>query len=222
MIKKILGIGTGVVLILSLVFNLVFWQKNQRLVNGNLVSRVIDGDTLVIKSGQTLRLINVEAPELKFCGGPEAQKKLQKLILGKIISYEIVTHDIYNRPLALVYLGEMLINKIILQEGWAKYDGTPSPKREEIKLGFDEAVKNKRGIFSLCLAEKPDNPKCLIKGNIDRHRPDEKTYYFPGCANYKQTMVEKDLGEDWFCSETEAEKAGFVKSTNCYGKSYSD
>lgn len=220
MLKRILGIGVGVVTLASLVLNLVLWQKNQRLVSVNLVSRVIDGDTLVIKSGQTLRLINVEAPELKFCGGLEAQKRLQELTLGKIISYEIITKDIFNRPLALVYLGDTLINKTILQEGWAKYDGTPSPKREEIKLGFDEAVKNKRGIFSLCLAEKPDDPKCLIKGNIDRHRPDQKTYYFPGCANYKQTLVEKDLGENWFCSEKEAQKAGFVKSTNCYNKRY--
>jgi len=34
-------------------------------------------------------------------------------------------------------------------------------------------------------------------------------------------MVEKDLGEDWFCSEKEAQAAGFTKPKNCYGKIYS-
>jgi hypothetical protein len=28
-------------------------------------------------------------------------------------------------------------------------------------------------------------------------------------------IVEKDLGEDWFCTEKEAIKAGFTKASNC-------
>ncbi|MGB9707123.1 MAG: hypothetical protein ACPLXP_03565, partial [Microgenomates group bacterium] len=89
-----------------------------------------------------------------------------------------------------------------------------------LKKAYDYAFENHLGIHSsMCRAEKPDNPKCLIKGNVDKHSS-AKTYYFPGCANYQITIVEKDLGEGWFCSEKEAQAAGFVKSQNCYGKTY--
>jgi len=29
-----------------------------------------------------------------------------------------------------------------------------------------------------------------------------------------------DLGEQWFCSEKEAQEAGYKKSEHCYGKKY--
>jgi len=37
----------------------------------------------------------------------------------------------------------------------------------------------------------------------------------PECDRYTLTVVEKYKGEDWFCTEAEAKKAGYVKSKNC-------
>jgi micrococcal nuclease len=220
MTKKLLPIVGGAALIFSLIANFLLYQKTQTLENQYYVEKVIDGDTFILKNKQTIRLINVEAPELEFCGGQQAKEKLAQLIEGKKISYEIVSRDTFKRPLALVYQNDILVNEVLLKEGLARYDGSPSPERDRLKKAYDFAFENKIGIHSpTCRAEKPDNPKCLIKGNIDKHS-NTKTYYFPGCANYQITIVEKDLGESWFCTEEEAQKAGFSKSQNCYGKHF--
>ncbi|MCJ7804195.1 thermonuclease family protein [Patescibacteria group bacterium] len=220
MIKKILGVIGGLVLIPSLIFNIYLYQKNQSLEGQNMVEKVIDGDTFIIKSGQRIRMGNLYAPEPELCGGQQAKERLEELILGKIVRLDIFSHDQYNRPLALVYINNVLTNEVLLKEGLARYDGTPSSQRDILKQAYDYALENKKGIFSsLCLSEKPENPDCLIKGNISR-ADGKKTYHFPGCSEYERTTVEKDLGESWFCTEKEAQKAGFKKAENCFGKKY--
>ncbi|MGI6775904.1 MAG: thermonuclease family protein [Patescibacteria group bacterium] len=200
--------------------NLNLRQEIQKLTAQNKVIEVIDGDSLTLASKQRVRLANLDAPELEFCGGIEAKNKLESLTLNKTVRLEIIGHDNLNRSISLVYVDNTLVNEIVLKEGWARYDGSPSPEKEKLKQAYDYAFENRLGIFSpLCFSEEPPSPKCLIKGNVDRHYG-QKTYHFPGCSGYPQVMVEKDLGEDWFCSEKEAEKAGFTKSKNCYGKIY--
>ena len=219
-IKKILGVVGGLVLIPSLIFNIYLYQKNQKLESVYLVEEVIDGDSLILKNDQSIRLGNLDAPEIELCGGEEAKKRLTELVLGRVVRLDVFSHDRFNRPLALVYIDNLLVNEVLLKEGLVRYEGTPSSKRDILKQAYDYAFKNKIGIFSsLCLLEKPENPKCLIKGNISR-ADNKKTYHFPGCSGYQQVMVEKDLGEDWFCSEKEAEKAGYEKSANCFGKKF--
>ena len=53
-----------------------------------------------------------------------------------------------------------------------------------------------------------------IKGNIGKHDR-FKYYHLPECAEYNRTIVELHLGEEWFCNESEAQKAGYTKSKNC-------
>ena len=218
--KRLLWLVPLLLFLPSLVLNVIFLRRNRELQSNNRVATVIDGDTFTLKSGQRIRLCNLYAPELEYCGGKEAKKKLEDLILGKEIEIQIASHDQYNRPLGLVYVGKTLVNEVLLKEGWARYDGTPNPKREVLKAAYDYAVSNKKGIFSsLCISEKPERPNCLIKGNIQRS-DGSKTYHFPGCSEYAAVIVEKDLGEKWFCSEEEAQKAGFAKAKNCFGKKY--
>jgi len=119
----------------------------------------------------------------------------------------------------LVYVENKLVNEILMKEGLGRYEGTPSKDRAAIKKAFDHAKEFKLGIFATCVSIKPDNAKCLIKGNIDRHYK-VKTYHFPTCSEYNSVIVEKDLGESWFCTEKAAQKAGFQKAKNCFGRSY--
>lgn len=48
---------------------------------------------------------------------------------------------------------------------------------------------------------------CKIKGNISRDK--SKIYYMPGHSRYSQVKVSPKNGEQWFCSEQEAIKAGW-------------
>ena len=53
---------------------------------------------------------------------------------------------------------------------------------------------------------------CLIKGNISSTG---KIYHLPGCGSYDKTVIDESSGEHWFCSEEEAQKAGWRKAKNC-------
>lgn len=57
------------------------------------------------------------------------------------------------------------------------------------------------------------NDACVIKGNISAK--DEKIYHVPGCQSYNQTVINTSDGERMFCSESEAEAAGWRKALNC-------
>jgi len=218
--KKVVKIVGGLLLAVSLVLNIFLYQKTQLSSNLNKVIKVLDGDTFLLNSAQRVRLLAASAPEMENCGGEEAKKRLEELVLNRNVKLDEPFIDQYSRVIALVYVENVMVNEILLKEGWARYDGTGKSQKETLKQAYEEAFSQKKGIFSpLCRAEQPDKPNCLIKGNIDK-ATGTKTYHFPGCREFNTTVVEKDLGEDWFCSEKEAEAAGFVKSQNCFGKKY--
>ena len=218
--KKVVKIVGGLLLAVSLVLNIFLYQKTQLSSNLNKVIKVLDGDTFLLNSAQRVRLLGASAPEMENCGGKEAKKRLEELVLNRNVKLDEPFIDQYSRVIALVYVENVMVNEILLKEGWARYDGTGKSQKETLKQAYEEAFSQKKGIFSpLCRAEQPDKPNCLIKGNIDK-ATGTKTYHFPGCREFNITVVEKDLGEDWFCSEKEAEAAGFVKSQNCFGKKF--
>ena len=52
------------------------------------------------------------------------------------------------------------------------------------------------------------NGRCLIKGNVATGTG-EKIYYIPGWQGYEDIKIDLDYGEQWFCTEWQAYKAGF-------------
>lgn len=215
-VKKPLFITILIVLVSSLLLN--GWQffQNKSLSKGTLVIGVIDGDTIVLEGKTRLRLRHIDAPELEFCGGTEAKETLEKLVLNKEIIFKEKILDTQGRAMALVYLGNKLVNEEMLKSGWARYHSDQTSVTKKLKTVADQARSKKIGIFSsLCYQTKnTDNPKCVIKGNTDKNSK-MRNYYFLGCPQYEFTIVEKDLGEDWFCTEKEAQEAGFTRAKNC-------
>jgi hypothetical protein len=51
---------------------------------------------------------------------------------------------------------------------------------------------------------------CNIKGNINDQG--ERIYHVPGQKYYDKTVITFWRGERWFCSEAEAQKAGWRRS----------
>ena len=203
----------------SLILNFFLFQKNQQLSQGIKVLEVLDGDTILLDGKVKLRLRHMDAPELEFCGGPEAKNLLESLTKGKKIIIQEKILDQRGRPMALVYLGNKLVNEEMLKSGWARYHSDKSSQKDLLKAAGQQAKEAKKGVFSpRCYqTENLDNPKCVIKGNIDRSAV-TKLYYYPGCVQYKYTIVEKDIGENWFCTEKEAQQAGFEKAKTCHEK----
>lgn len=217
-IKKVKNftIPLAVLLFASFVLNIFLFQKNKTSNNGIQVLGVIDGDTLVLAGEVRVRLRSLDAPELKYCGGPEAKAELEKWVLGKKVEIKEKVIDQQGRPMAFVYVDNILVNLKMLESGWARFHSDTSSVRQQLKEAGDQAKKDGRGIFSSKCYQKtnPKNSKCNIKGNLDKDA-NKKIYYFPGCSQYEFTIIEKDLGEDWFCTEKEAREAGFTKAETC-------
>ena len=180
------------------------------------VVSVIDGDSFKIGRDQTIRLSSLDAPEKEFCAGPEAKAALTKMIDGKKVFLKELKTDRYGRVMTMVYLpdGES-VNEYMIKNGLALHIWDTSTQNEVLDKANDFARENKLGIFSEeCFQTEPPNPKCTIKGNIIQHTK-AKEYTMPSCKLYNLSIVEKYKGEDWFCTEAEAKKAGYLKSGNC-------
>ncbi|MFH1561263.1 MAG: thermonuclease family protein [Patescibacteria group bacterium] len=207
----------GVILLIpSLLLNGYLFSK-KGTDRGILVLEVLDGDTILLDGKVRLRLRQLDAPELEYCAGAESKEFLEGLVKGKRVYVQEEIIDQTGRPMALVYLGNELINQKILENGWGKYHHDQTSKEEQLKQAGDYAKENKLGLYSSdCYqTENLDNPDCDIKGNIDMSNSTIKRYYFPGCAQYQFAIVEKGRGEQWFCSEAEAKKAGYQKAKSC-------
>ena len=204
------------VLISSIFLNIFLLLKTHpQSSQGSLVIGVIDGDTLVLEGKSKVRLRYADAPELKFCGGIDAKNYLEKLVVGKKVRIDEQIPDQYGRGMALVYRDDTLVNSEMLSSGWAKFHHDNSSVTDQLKAVAAKAKESKQGIFGLCQSkDTPEKAGCLIKGNIDDNS-DRKNYYLPNCAQYKFTIVEKDMGEGWFCSEQEAQAAGFTRAATC-------
>lgn len=217
-IRRLLPLIGFILLIPSLVVNIFLWQRTKAASSGQeaRLSAVSDGDTLLLADGREIRLRHVDAPELKHCGGQEAKDLLANLLKGKELRIAEEITDYHGRPLALVYADGNLVNLAMLESGWARHHNDTSSAAPLLRDAANRAKRDRLGIYSpRCYqTENPDNPACTIKGNIDK-QSGEKRYYTPNCAQYKFTIIEKDIGESWFCSEKEAIAAGFNKAATC-------
>ncbi len=174
-----------------------------------------DGDTFVTKEKQYIRLSGIDAPETGRCGSTEAKKALESLVIGKPLYIKVLYHT-GARSNGLVYGKSGLVNAEMLRQGWAIYNDRDNVDLPELAKATKEARENKRGIFSsLCTQTvNAEKPSCDIKGNVLENG--DKRYHLPSCASYAATVVQLYNGDTWFCTETDAQKAGFIKSDRCF------
>ena len=107
-----------------------------------MVIRVIDGDTFEIENGDKVRMIGIDAPELKDNEGLESKNHLKLLIENKYVSLikdeKNKNKDFFGRLLRYVYLEDSDINLKMIEDGYAnvytKFKFTKSKKYINIKL----------------------------------------------------------------------------------------
>ncbi|MSS74440.1 thermonuclease family protein [Candidatus Pacearchaeota archaeon] len=88
--------------------------------NEFLVTKIIDGDTIEIESGQRIRLICINTPEKGEGGYKEAKDYLKSTILNKkvVLKKDISETDRHDRLLRYLYLNNKLINELIARKGY--------------------------------------------------------------------------------------------------------
>ena len=86
-----------------------------------LVTKVIDGDTVELSSGEKLRYIGIDTPEKKEPFYSEAKNYNRRLLEGKKIKIEldVQENDKYGRLLGYVYVDGIFVNAEMLKAGLA-------------------------------------------------------------------------------------------------------
>ncbi|MCQ4574988.1 MAG: thermonuclease family protein [Candidatus Brocadiales bacterium] len=117
-----------------------------------LVSRVIDGDTIVLANGERVRYIGIDTAETEESLGDVMKEYNRRLVEGKNVRLEFDRdrHDRYGRLLAYVYVDDLFVNALLVKQGLARVM-TVKPNvryKEYFKQLELEAKKARRGIWS--------------------------------------------------------------------------
>ena len=118
------------------------------------VVSVYDGDTLTLATGDKVRLVGANCPELKPLEdyGTEAREATRALCLEKeaVLQYGATTRDGYGRLLATVQCGGQDLSLHLLQLGLAPVFIIPPDARDPAAAlaAQDQARAAKRGIWS--------------------------------------------------------------------------
>lgn len=127
-----------------------------------MVTRVVDGDTIVVGPEERVRLIGIDTPESVKPGTPvecfarEAGAFLEKLLEGRRVRLEldVEERDRYGRLLAYVYRRSdgLFVNAELVRRGYATVATFPPNVRhvEEFVRLQREARAAGRGLWSRC------------------------------------------------------------------------
>ena len=126
-----------------------------------IVDHVADGDTLVLRGGETIRLVQIDTPEVygdSECYGSQASA-LAKTILPPGTRVRIATDarldqvDRDGRTLAYVWKGSSLVNLRLVREGAAApyfYSGAEGSYAAQFLRAAVTARKAHRGLWGHC------------------------------------------------------------------------
>ena len=155
------------------------------------------------------------------------------------LSYEAHKRDKYGRLLAYVHRSpdSFFLNAELIKQGYGfAYTRFPFKYLNEFREYEKQARSEGRGLWKRnneelpvpAIKQEPEPPPatperapepaaenkntgdCKIKGNINGKGG--KIYHLPGGRWYEKTEIDTADGERWFCSEEEAEKAGWRKA----------
>ena len=123
------------------------------------VASVIDGDTIVLTTGEKVRYLMVDTPEITSgkhdCFGEEAHRYNEDLVLGQEVSltYDQECEDSYGRLLAYVEAPDGEINTLLVDRGFAcvLYIPPNGAAREAEFADLElKARQSKAGLWGAC------------------------------------------------------------------------
>ena len=125
------------------------------------VVRVVDGDTLQVRTGgavRTVHLAGVDAPERGACGSVEAGRALARL-LPRGARVRLERDSAAPAAARYVYRRGRLVNAALLRDGVAKPGDTGGLReRSALLAAAREAEQQRRGIWTSCAPPPPPAP----------------------------------------------------------------
>lgn len=119
-----------------------------------LCTRVIDGDTIELASGEHVRYIGIDTPEMRpvEAWAEAATEANRKLVEGKTVRVVpgVQERDRYGRLLAYVWVDDVFVNEELVRQGYARVATYPPNVRyqERFLAAEREARRARRGLWS--------------------------------------------------------------------------
>ncbi|MEN3186534.1 MAG: thermonuclease family protein [Atribacterota bacterium] len=136
----------------------IFYALSQRGGGTYVVVEVIDGDTIKLASGEKVRYIGVDTPELRSSRGKteyyaeEAYRANRKLVGGKRVTleFDVQKRDRYGRLLAYVYVDGLMVNEWLVANGYARVATFPPNVKytERFRALEKEARRRQLGLWA--------------------------------------------------------------------------
>ncbi len=150
----------------------VFAQTNAK------VLRVKDGDTYLLKDSVktfTVRILKIDAPEMKQTSGMESYRFVNGTIGGKMVEYTGTSKDKYGRTLVSITINGQRLDSLIIRNGWAwhyvNYDNETM-----LDNAMQQAIGDSLGLWSCGNANVC--PPWLYRG----YNAKNKIRYCKGCS----------------------------------------
>ena len=137
--------------------------------------RIYDGDTITLTTGEKIRLLQIDAPELSpaECYGAEAQQVLSNLLLNTQFQLEADpisdNKDRYGRLLRYIKVGETNINLRLVELGAATpyfYQGEKGRYATQLLKAAQIAKSKQLGLWKSCPTTKLNPYKPATTGKV--------------------------------------------------------
>lgn len=178
-----------------------------------VVRKVIDGDTVQLDNGETVRYLGIDAPELfpKEGGAEfyakEAARYNKKLVFMKKVrlEFDVEKKDQYGRTLAYVFVKDLFVNGELVKHGYAKaMIKPPNIKYKDMLLSYQKKVMDdERGLWQ----EKKRETEASYIGNKRTY-----TLHRPSCKLISKIF---DKNKIIFRSRMDAIKIGYTPCKIC-------
>jgi micrococcal nuclease len=177
-----------------------------------IVKKVIDGDTVLMESGETVKYIGVDAPYLYKKEGAEfyakeAARFNKKLVLLKKVRLEFDTEkkDSKGRILAYVFVKNVFVNNELVKLGYAKAAiKPPNTKYQAMLLSAQQkAMAEERGLWQ----ERKKDSEAHYVGNKRTY-----TLHRPSCPLVSKIPEKSRIT---FRSRADAIKIGYSLCKKC-------
>ena len=127
-----------------------------------LVVRVLDGDTIELENGNRVRYIGIDAPDLTgpaACYSQQATDRNRQLVEGRVVRLEkdVSETDGLGMLLRYVYIDGVMINELLVREGYARIlTSPPDTKYQQSFFGAEQLARLAGiGLWSACNAAAP-------------------------------------------------------------------
>lgn len=178
-----------------------------------------------------------------YACGIAARDALAEFLQGQSITCSGDEIDRYDRRIMTCFVGDTDINAAMVAGGWAlaflryadiyvgeeqaararqaglwsgafiaPWDWRHRGPQTEILGSVSVPLNAQHHLLPQPVASVSPTTGCQIKGNISRDGT--RIYHVPGQQDYDNTRISESNGERWFCTEDEAQAAGWRRARN--------